>query len=285
MTQDAPQGTSLVVAQPRVVAGGGRLAFMPWGLAPLIGFGVLLVIALGPFAFGEVQGATAASARKALTEGGFSWARAEVSGQWVVLTGSPPSREAAAAAIAAVNQEPAATLFGEAAPATWVIDRFTRADEPLLPAAPAVTPQTRRADEQAPPAAAPAPSDPVAAECDRSMAALLGTATIGFSTNSSVIGMGSSRLLDSIARAAEACTGVLRIAGHTDDAGSEALNSALSLRRAEAVRAALIQRGIPAERLVAEGFGASRPLSPNTSEDGRARNRRIEIHTAGVPPT
>jgi outer membrane protein OmpA-like peptidoglycan-associated protein len=68
-----------------------------------------------------------------------------------------------------------------------------------------------------------------------------------------------------------------RIEGHTDSRGSANLNQALSQQRAEAVRAALVSRGIDPSRLVAVGRGSDRPLATNDSADGRARNRRVEI--------
>ncbi|HEV7691542.1 MAG TPA: OmpA family protein, partial [Hyphomonadaceae bacterium] len=60
-------------------------------------------------------------------------------------------------------------------------------------------------------------------------------------------------------------------------------NKTLSQRRAEEVREALISRGVAAERVIAEGFGPDKPLADNTSDEGRARNRRIEIKI--IPPT
>ena len=70
----------------------------------------------------------------------------------------------------------------------------------------------------------------------------------------------------------------LRIEGHTDSVGGDAAqNKALSARRAEAVKAALVARGIPAARLDVEGMGASSPREPNTTLQGRARNRRVEL--------
>jgi outer membrane protein OmpA-like peptidoglycan-associated protein len=70
----------------------------------------------------------------------------------------------------------------------------------------------------------------------------------------------------------------LRIEGHTDSVGGDAAqNKALSARRAEAVKAALVQRGISALRLDIEGMGAASPREPNTTLQGRARNRRVEL--------
>lgn len=68
-----------------------------------------------------------------------------------------------------------------------------------------------------------------------------------------------------------------RIEGHTDSRGSANLNQALSQQRAEAVRDALVARGVEASRLVAVGRGSDRPVATNDTPDGRARNRRVEI--------
>ncbi len=68
------------------------------------------------------------------------------------------------------------------------------------------------------------------------------------------------------------------VVGHTDNAGSHDYNMSLSSRRAEAVRAALIgDFGISPSRLSAHGVGFLSPTAPNTTEDGRARNRRVEL--------
>ena len=68
------------------------------------------------------------------------------------------------------------------------------------------------------------------------------------------------------------------IEGHTDSTGAAATNQALSQQRAEAVRHALVgQFGIAASRLTASGFGSTRPVESNTTLEGRARNRRVEL--------
>jgi outer membrane protein OmpA-like peptidoglycan-associated protein len=71
---------------------------------------------------------------------------------------------------------------------------------------------------------------------------------------------------------------VARIEGHTDSSGNAEINQRLSQQRAEAVRAALIERGIDPERLVAEGAGAARPIADNATAQGRRQNRRVEIY-------
>lgn len=69
----------------------------------------------------------------------------------------------------------------------------------------------------------------------------------------------------------------VEISGHTDSDGSEEHNDELSTRRANAVVDHLVNNGIPAERLVAKGYGASQPLVPNDSAENKARNRRTEM--------
>jgi outer membrane protein OmpA-like peptidoglycan-associated protein len=70
----------------------------------------------------------------------------------------------------------------------------------------------------------------------------------------------------------------LSVAGHTDNIGGDAPNLDLSKRRAASVRNALITRfGITSSRLVTEGYGRSRPVDTNETEEGRARNRRVEL--------
>ncbi|MEY4095485.1 MAG: hypothetical protein RLZZ53_2684 [Acidobacteriota bacterium] len=70
---------------------------------------------------------------------------------------------------------------------------------------------------------------------------------------------------------------VLEIQGHTDNVGTPASNVALSRDRATAVKAALVKAGIAGERLSTKGLGDTQPVADNSTEDGRARNRRVEL--------
>lgn len=67
------------------------------------------------------------------------------------------------------------------------------------------------------------------------------------------------------------------IAGHTDSIGNEAFNTQLSQRRADAVRAYLIEQGVEAERLTAVGYGELEPVDTNETDEGRKANRRVEF--------
>jgi len=71
---------------------------------------------------------------------------------------------------------------------------------------------------------------------------------------------------------------LLRIEGHTDAQGSDDYNMKLSQRRAEAVRAYLVKNGVAPDRLVAKGYGETRPLQQGDSEEVYATNRRVEFH-------
>jgi len=70
----------------------------------------------------------------------------------------------------------------------------------------------------------------------------------------------------------------VQIVGHTDNTGSAATNQVLSLARAEAVKGMLVSQGVGTERITTQGFGADRPVASNDSEEGRARNRRVELN-------
>lgn len=69
----------------------------------------------------------------------------------------------------------------------------------------------------------------------------------------------------------------IEISGHTDNTGSAALNETLSQQRAEAVVTYLINHGISASRLTSKGYGSSKPVASNSTEDGRQQNRRTEF--------
>jgi OOP family OmpA-OmpF porin len=104
------------------------------------------------------------------------------------------------------------------------------------------------------------------------------TLYINFDTGKSTIKPDSAETLNAAAAALKAA-GELRVevAGHTDNVGTPEANLKLSQDRAQAVMAALTERGIKAERLTAKGYGQTAPVADNRTEDGRAKNRRVEL--------
>ena len=73
---------------------------------------------------------------------------------------------------------------------------------------------------------------------------------------------------------------VVSIVGHTDNTGSDAVNNPLSVDRAESARDYLIARGVAATRFNTEGRGPREPVADNSTAEGRAKNRRVEIYVA-----
>ena len=101
---------------------------------------------------------------------------------------------------------------------------------------------------------------------------------INFDTDSDVIKDESKPTLDRIAALLAANAGwKMTIEGHTDASGGAEHNQQLSKRRAEAVKAYLVQGGIAAARLTAVGLGASKPVASNDTAVGRSQNRRVEL--------
>ena len=75
----------------------------------------------------------------------------------------------------------------------------------------------------------------------------------------------------------EALTWSLEIQGHTDNKGGDDYNQKLSEDRANAVKKYLVDKGIKAERIIAKGFGLTKPIATNDTPEGRAKNRRVEF--------
>ena len=102
--------------------------------------------------------------------------------------------------------------------------------------------------------------------------------TLYFETNSVEVTPASRSTLDALfAEVAKRPAVEVQVTGHTDRVGSEADNDRLSLQRAEAVRAMLIQRGIQSTFLRAVGRGEREPLVPTPDEQAEPRNRRVEV--------
>jgi OOP family OmpA-OmpF porin len=70
--------------------------------------------------------------------------------------------------------------------------------------------------------------------------------------------------------------------GHTDSKGTDAYNEKLAIRRAESVKAYLLGKGVEANRVYTEGKGEKQPVADNNTDEGRAKNRRVEIEVVGT---
>lgn len=105
-----------------------------------------------------------------------------------------------------------------------------------------------------------------------------------FRSNESMLLPGAQTRLDQVAEALVAKGQNVVIEGYTDSRGSQATNMTLSQQRADSVRMYLVSRGFPSDKVQARGMGPDRPVADNTSAEGRANNRRVEIVIAkGVP--
>lgn len=101
---------------------------------------------------------------------------------------------------------------------------------------------------------------------------------VTFATNSADITPAFYATLDQVAQTIiDYPETVVQVAGHTDSTGSEAYNQQLSERRAAAVAQYLIGRGVASARISTVGYGETRPVASNDTEDGRRQNRRVEI--------
>lgn len=115
--------------------------------------------------------------------------------------------------------------------------------------------------------------------CDKKFAKAL-KRPIRFATASADIDEKSTKVLDKLAGIAKECPGRFLVEGHSDNEGMPDANKQLSLQRANAVSAALQEKGIEKKRLRAKGYGQERPVASNDDEAGRKKNRRIEVHIA-----
>lgn len=93
---------------------------------------------------------------------------------------------------------------------------------------------------------------------------------------------GKSKLDEMTSKLGDINLEVIIAVGHTDSVGTDAYNQKLSIRRAEAVKAYLVSKGIETNRVYTEGKGEKQPVADNKSAAGRAKNRRVEIEVVGT---
>lgn len=93
---------------------------------------------------------------------------------------------------------------------------------------------------------------------------------------------GKTKLDDLVSKVKGINLEVIIAVGHTDSVGSDAYNQKLSVRRAEAVKAYLVSKGIEKNRIYTEGKGEKQAVASNVTSEGRAKNRRVEIEVVGT---
>ncbi|MEZ5343688.1 MAG: OmpA family protein [Acidimicrobiales bacterium] len=121
------------------------------------------------------------------------------------------------------------------------------------------------------------------ARAEEKLTAALVAEPILFDTGSANISAESDAILERVAAAINAAPGInVEVVGHTDDQGSGAINTALSADRASAVLDRLVELGVDGDRLTSSGKGEAEPIADNTTEEGRAANRRIEFLFEGA---
>lgn len=115
-------------------------------------------------------------------------------------------------------------------------------------------------------------------ECQAQLKGALSQNSIYFDSGKASISSDSFGLLDSLIYTAHRCQeAAIQIEGHTDSDGDDAFNQALSEKRAQAVQGYLEKAGLDASRLSAKGFGESKPVADNGTDEGKAKNRRIDF--------
>lgn len=239
--------------------------FLFRGLVPVLGLLLIALFGVTRFANHWIEAQVTDNLGEALEASGQGWTDLTVSGQRAFLSGRPPQSGAGVSALQVARDATCPTWLGPKVCTISVQGDFetaaAAATSPTDPPAPAVE----------------TPAAEAVAACESTLVDLLSNGRIEFASGSANITASTAPLLDRLAAAVRSCPGVVRVEGHTDSTGNSEGNRTLSQARADAVRVALGDRGVPLERLVAVGYGQANPIAGNDSAAGRARNRRIEF--------
>ncbi|MFL6628653.1 MAG: outer membrane protein OmpA [Burkholderiaceae bacterium] len=168
-------------------------------------------------------------------------------------------------------------------PATAVAD-CDGALKPVVAAAPA--PVAPAPVEPAPvaPAPAPAPVAPIAPVPSSEKVTYAADAFFDFN-KADLKQEAKTKLDDLVSKTKEINLEVIIAVGHTDSIGGDAYNDKLSVKRAESIKTYLTSKGVEANRVYTEGKGKKQPVADNKTEEGRKKNRRVEIEVVGTRAT
>lgn len=131
-------------------------------------------------------------------------------------------------------------------------------------------------------AGVPATAEAVAG-CQTKVNAAIAGKTINFASGGANIAVDSQALIDTIATDLKDCAGTtVEVQGHTDASGGDAANQRLSEARANSVVQALVDKGVPTDRLTPKGYGETQPVDVAATPAAYAKNRRIEFKIAAT---
>ena len=270
--------------------------------------GLILLVVLTWFCAMHMQNDAQATAEYALTESGHAWAVPVADGRWIVLTGEAPgpasleqasevtlaqdavTRVINGAGLRAVTADDLTPVRGGLAREglDWVDLSWQDRTLELSGVASAQDDRERAEAVSAPLWPwGPIQNDIEVAEtaagrrllaCRTSLDQLLDTQNVNFETDSSALTAADRALLNQMVTILDDCPETrIRVEAHSDNTGDADYNLTLSRDRAQSVVTYLVGRGLSVDRFESEGYGESRPLADNNTEEGRALNRRVEF--------
>ncbi|MFT4603593.1 MAG: outer membrane protein OmpA-like peptidoglycan-associated protein [Rhodothermales bacterium] len=276
-------------------------------LLPLL-LGVLLLVLLTWYCAGHVEQDVLATAQRTLNDGGHDWGEVSVDGRYITLAGYAPNADVAASAVSEILSTDAVERVDSEVELHQVTDldmvpvrgglarsgmrwvELNRRDRVLGMSGVA---STEGGKAEAVGIAVPLwPWGPVNNDirvassgpdrqllaCRTSLDNILANDTVHFEFASADISAEGQSLLDQLISVLDDCQeATIRVEAHSDNVGDPASNLTLSQARAESVTIYMERGGIGAERLSAAGYGESRPVASNSTDEGRAENRRVDF--------